>query len=335
VPDEKPFDPTPARLARAKRDGDVARSRDVAATASFACAGLALGGVSNTLANAAQDALRDAALQTYALRPYATLATCAAALLACALAGGAGATVLQGGGLRLRFPAPSLKKLDPVAGLKRMLGRDAAVGAAKALVVAAAVTSAVLPASRAVFAANASNAGAAALAGLVTGAIVSAFAGATVVAAAFAGIDVLVERIKWRRRLRMSFAELKRDHKQSEGDPLLRGRRRQAHRDLVRGSIGRLKDAAFVIANPTHVAIALEYAPPAVAVPRVLVRAIDAGALAVKERARTLGIPIVENVFLARALLAKAEVGDPIPRDEYGAVALVVASLAQLGKRAS
>ena len=64
-----------------------------------------------------------------------------------------------------------------------------------------------------------------------------------------------------------------------------------------------------MIANPTHVAIALEYAPPAVAVPRVLIRAVDAGARAVVERARILGVPVVRNVALARALLATAEIG--------------------------
>jgi flagellar biosynthesis protein FlhB len=239
--------------------------------------------------------------------------------------------VVQAGGPAFRFPAPSLKRLDPAAGLRRMFGRDAATGIAKALATATAVACATFPAVRDAFAANAANAGAVALVGIVGGALVFAFAGASATAVVFAAVDLALERAKWKRRLRMSFAELKRDLKQTEGDPLQRGRRRQAHRDLVRGSIGRLKDAAFVIANPTHVAIALEYAPPAVAVPRVLIRAVDAGARAVVERARILGVPVVRNVALARALLATAEVGRPIPRDQYGAVAFVVASLARAG----
>ncbi|MBC5802422.1 MAG: EscU/YscU/HrcU family type III secretion system export apparatus switch protein [Candidatus Eremiobacteraeota bacterium] len=125
----------------------------------------------------------------------------------------------------------------------------------------------------------------------------------------------------------MSFEELRRDHKASEGDPLLRGRRRQQHRALIRGSVTRVRDAAFVVSNPTHVAIALEYAPPAVAVPRVLVRAVDDGAREVKRLAREFGVPIVENVALARALLATTDVGEFIPPDAYGAIAAIVAVL--------
>jgi len=329
--DEKPFDATPARLARAKREGDVPRSRDVAAAASFACAGLALAAGIAPLASAASEALRAASRGSVTAGPYLGVAACVGGIVASGLVGGVGASVVQAGGPAFRFPAPSLKKLDPAAGLRRMFGRDAATGIAKALATATAVACATFPAVRDAFAANAANAGAVALVGIVGGALVFAFAGASATAVVFAAVDLALERAKWKRRLRMSFAELKRDLKQTEGDPLQRGRRRQAHRDLVRGSIGRLKDAAFVIANPTHVAIALEYAPPAVAVPRVLIRAVDAGARAVVERARILGVPVVRNVALARALLATAEVGRPIPRDQYGAVAFVVASLARAG----
>ena len=324
--DDKPFDATPARLARAKRDGDVARSRDIGAVASFVAAGCAVLALPNAFGSSARDALHDAARGTVSPLPYLAIAACASVVIASALAAGVAAAVVQGGGVSFRFPAPGLKRLDPIAGAKRMFGRDAIFGAAKAVVVATAVGAAVASGAHAAFAAAGAG-GAFALASVVARALGSAFAGASFVAAAFAAGDVLVERTKWRRRLRMSFDEIKRDHKASEGDPQLRGRRRHAHRQLVRGSIGNVKDAAFVIANPTHVAIALAYRPPAIAVPRVLVRAIDDGARAVRERARALGVPIVTNVVLARALLAATDVGDPIPQDTYGAVALVVAML--------
>ncbi len=328
MPDEKAFEPTPARLARAKRDGDVARSRDVAAVASFAAGALALSAVGEPLAAATGNAFRDAAGGRVSALPYAAIAVCALAIAACATVGGVAAAVLQSAGLGFRFPAPNLAKLAPAAGLRRMFGREATIGAAKAVLVALAVGAAVAAGARDVGAA-ASAGSALALAAVVRRALGSAVACASLVAAAFAAVDVLLERASWRRRLRMNFEEIKREHKQNEGDPQLRGRRRQAHRNLVRGSIGSVKDAAFVVANPAHVAIALEYRPPDVAVPRVLVRAIGDGARAVKARARALGIPVVENVALARALLASTEVGDPIPHDTYGAVALIVATLAR------
>ena len=167
------------------------------------------------------------------------------------------------------------------------------------------------------------------LSALAAGALATIVPSALAVAALFGVGDVLLERAKWRRRLRMTFDELKRDHKQSEGDPLLRGRRRHAHRALVRGSIGRVAEAAFVVTNPTHVAIALEYRPPDVAVPRVIVRAVGEGALEVKARARELRVPIVEDVPLARALLATTRVGEFIAPGLYGAVAALVATLSR------
>jgi len=279
VPDDKAFDPTPARLARAKRDGDVARSRDVAAVASFVAAAMALVAVGNPLATAARNALQDAAGGRGSALPYAAIAACALATAACAIAGGVLAAVLQSGGFGFRFPAPNLAKLAPAAGLRRMFGREAAIGAAKAVLVALGVAAAVAVGARDVGAA-ATAGSALALAGVVRRALGSAVAGASLVAAAFAVVDVLLERASWRRRLRMNFEEIKREHKQNEGDPQLRGRRRQAHRNLVRGSIGSVKDAAFVIANPAHVAVALAYRPPDVAVPRVLVRALGDGARA-------------------------------------------------------
>ncbi len=327
MPDEKPFEPTPSRLARAAREGDVPRSRDVAAVASFVAAGGALGVAFGPLADGASDALRDAAMRHVSPQPYLALASCSVAIVASASFGGCAASLLESRGLRFKLPSPNLAKLDPAAGMKRMFGPDAAVGALKALVVACAVTCAVVPYAGGVLGAGSTLAGVAGVAALAARSVGSAIVGAACVASVFAAIDAIVERVKWRRRLRMSFDELKRDHKATEGDPHLRGRRRQAHRNLIRGSIGRVKDAAFVVTNPTHVAVALEYRPPDVPVPCVLVRALDDGARAVKERARSLGLPIVEDVTLARRLLAATEVGDPIPRDTYGAVASIVAAL--------
>jgi flagellar biosynthetic protein FlhB len=327
MPDEKAFEPTPSRLARAVREGDVPRSRDVAAVASFVTASGALGVAFGPLANGASDALYDAATRHVSPQPYLALASCSVAIVASASLGGCAASLLESRGLRFKLPSPNLAKLDPIAGLKRMFGPDAAVGALKALVVAFAVTCAVVPYAGGVLGAGSTLPGVAGVAALAARSVGSAIVGAACVASAFAAIDAIVERVKWKRRLRMSFDELKRDHKATEGDPQLRGRRRQAHRNLIRGSIGRVKDAAFVVTNPTHVAVALEYRPPDVPVPCVLVRALDDGARAVKERARSLGVPVIENVTLARRLLAATEVGDPIPRDTYGAVASIVAAL--------
>jgi flagellar biosynthesis protein FlhB len=147
----------------------------------------------------------------------------------------------------------------------------------------------------------------------------------------FAVAEFASARAAWLQKLRMSFEERKREAKEQDGDPHARGRRRSLHRALLRGAIARVREASFVVANPTHVAIALDYRPPAVPVPRVLVRAADEAALRVRELAAACGVPVVENVALARALYADARPGESIPHAHYVAVAEVVAALMRTG----
>lgn len=325
--EEKPFEASAARVARAKREGDLPRSHDVNAAASLACASLALLIALPVLAAAARRAVLDAAASSGRPMPYVTIAACALGTIASALGGALLGTYVQTRTVTLKFPTAKFEKLDLVRGLKRMLSRDSVIGGVKAVAVSSAVAAALGPALRDSFVAGGEATTAANVAILVQRSLETIVASALGVAALSAALDLSLERGKWRARLRMNFDELRRDQRQSEGDPMLKGRRRHAHRSLVRGSIGRVADAAFVVANPTHVAIALEYRPPEVAVPRVIVRAVDAGALAVKGRARALRVPIVENVTLARALLATTGVGEFIAPDLYGAVASIVAAL--------
>jgi flagellar biosynthetic protein FlhB len=325
--EEKHFEATAQRIARAKREGDIPRSADLNALSSLACASGTAFAIVPLLDGAARTALVRASRGDTGIGPYAVLGACGLAVCVVGLCGALASTYLQSRTFTFKFPAPNIAKLSPIAGIKKMLSRDAALAAAKALVVTAALVAVLFPGLRDAFGASAVAAAPAEIAQRASGTLRVAFLGALVVAAFFAVADVLLERTKWKRRLRMSFDELKRDARQSEGDPHVKGKRRQAQRALARGSIARVKDAAFVVTNPTHVAIALEYAPPAVPVPRVLVRAIDEGAREVKRRARALGVPIVENVALARALLAATEVGDYVPPSSYAAVAAVVAAL--------
>jgi flagellar biosynthetic protein FlhB len=327
---EKPFEATPNRLERARREGDLARSQELGAVASLTCASLALFALLDALAAAARTALSGGAhAEQFSPLPYVALAACVFAAMLAGLGGAVLSAYAQAGTVSFKLPSAAWKKLAPSEGFKRMFSRDAAISGAKALLVAACVTCAVVPVVRAMLGANAASA-----AGLVSlglsgarGVLIAALA----VGFAFAAVDVVLERAKWRRRLRMTFDELKRDHKQSEGDPLLRSKRRQRHRSLVRASAAKLAQAAFVVVNPVHVAIALEYRPPEVAVPRVLIRAIDEGAQEIKQRARELRIPIVENVALARSLLTTADAGEYIPPAAYVAVAAIVASLVREG----
>ena len=173
--------------------------------------------------------------------------------------------------------------------------------------------------------------GPAGAASLVASAAVRACCAALAVGLVFALADYALARRRWLRGLKMSFDELKRDAKENDGDPQARARRKSAHRAVVRGAVGRTREASFVVVNPTHVAVAIRYAPPAVPVPEILVRALDEAALRVKALAREHRIPVVEDVALARLLFAHGESGRAIPPDTYVAVAHVIAALAREG----
>ncbi len=248
----------------------------------------------------------------------------------CAAAAGAvGANAVQSGGITLSPLSFKIERLSPDKNLQRMLSREAIVTAVRATVAFTCAGAAIVPAFIAIYAAALHASGLQGVASAAWSGALRTAAAACTVGALFAGADYGVQLTGWRKRLRMSFEELKRDRKESDGDPFARSRRRALHRQISRGSLRRVKDAAFVISNPTHIAIALEYRPPEIPVPRVLVRAADDAAARVRELASAFDIPIVENVPLARRLYALARPGDFIPQEAYVAVAEIVAALRQ------
>jgi flagellar biosynthesis protein FlhB len=331
---QKNFDPTPARKQKAKRDGNVARSSEVAGSTAFACAALAAFAVVPAIAAAAAHALARLAGKPEPLQlpPELGVVFGLSLIPACAASAGAlAAGVLQSGGLRATAPKFDLARLNPGAGLKRMLGGEALAGALRAVVAFAGVTLALVPIARELFARSTTLAGAGAFGALALSAAQRACWAAIAVGACFAVVDYALARRRWLRELKMTLEEIRRDQKENDGDPGARARRKTLHRTFIRGSIGRTKEASFVVVNPTHIAIAIRYAPPSVAVPEILVRAAGEGAESVKVIARRCGIPIIENIALARALYAQGEAGRAIPSPTFVAVARVIAALIREG----
>ena len=123
----------------------------------------------------------------------------------------------------------------------------------------------------------------------------------------------------------MSKDEVKREYKEMEGDPHIKSKRKQLHHQLVMGGIEQqVKKATVVVTNPTHVAVALYYEPGKTPLPVIKAKGENLIAQRIKEIARREGIPIMENVPLARGLLAQGEVDQYIPSELIGAVAEVL-----------
>ena len=331
---DKRYDATASRRDRAKREGNVARSGELTSLAAFGAAVLAAAAAVPVAAGGAFGAVRDAAAHPFGRGVSPALATVAVAALVPAVAAACAASAValaQSGGLHVTGMHADLKRLNPFAGLKRMVGGEALVGIGRAALAFGAALLAMLPLAGDVVGAGTAVRAPGGAASLVASAAWHACCAALAVGAVFAVADYALARRRWLRRLKMSFDELKRDAKENDGDPQVRGRRKSAHRALVRGAIGRTREASFVVVNPEHVAVAIRYAPPSVPVPEILVRALDEAALRVKALAREHRIPIVEDVVLARLLFAHGESGRAIPPDTYVAVAQVIAALAREG----
>lgn len=325
--DAKPFEATAQRIERARREGDLARAGEFSANVAFAAAVGTVAAILPTGSALARTALeRGAAGREDAVASVALVALALVPILAAAGAAVV-ATAAQGGGLRVTPVAFKSARVHPFEGLKRIVSRDTTAHALRSALAFAVAGAAMLPALRACMTGVVAARGADGVAAVAWHAAARVAWIGCAVGAAFAVAEVAAARRSWLRRLRMSFEERKRELKEQDGDPAVRGRRASLHRALLRGGLARMKDAAFVVANPTHVAIALAYRPPAVPVPVVLVRAADAVARAVRTAAAERDIPVIENVALARALYRDAVVDRPIPHAYYVAVAEIVAAL--------
>lgn len=323
---EKPFEATPRRIARAHREGNAARSSELSANLAFAASAVAAATMMPTVAGLAAVAVRGS-FGAPAVRESAAVIGAALIPVAAAALGGLAANVAQSGGIVAIAVAPKLERLNPLDGFKRILSRETLAHSIRAGCAFLCAAAAMAPFLAWSFSASVQAARLQEVASAAWTACRGIAFAAVSVGFAFAVAEYASARRVWLRKLRMSFEERRRETKEEEGDAASRGRRRALHRAFLRSGMRRLRDAAFVVANPTHVAVALEYRPPDVPVPRALVCAADAQAAAVRAFAAERGVPIVENVWLARALYRDCRAGEPIPHAHYIAVAEVVTAL--------
>ncbi len=161
------------------------------------------------------------------------------------------------------------------------------------------------------------------------------FSVAAIVYAAMSVIDFGLQIYEYLKNQRMTKEEVKRERRDSDGDPHVRARRRQLFRELSNGQGGApLAKASVVLTNPTHVAVALWYERGRTELPVVIAKALDSQALELRRSARMLHVPIVEDRPLARQLYAEVAVNEPIDEAHFEAVAEVLRWVRSLGAEA-
>lgn len=252
------------------------------------------------------------------------------AVLVCGIAG----NVMQIGFHVTTEPmSPKLEKLNPITGLKRLLGLKSLVELLKGIVKIGLVgTVAYLVGKRQIDDIPG-------LMSMTVGQILSYFGTAAFQIAFFvclalialAVADVAFQRWQHAKELRMTKQEVKDEQKQTIGNPEIKGRIRKMQREMARQRMmAAVPQADVVITNPTRLAIALKFDADTMDAPQVLAMGAGEVARRIREIAAEHDIPLVEQKPLARALYKRVEVGDAIPVDLYRAVAEVLAYVYRL-----
>jgi flagellar biosynthetic protein FlhB len=149
-----------------------------------------------------------------------------------------------------------------------------------------------------------------------------------------AAADILYQRWEYMKSLRMSRQDLRDEYKQTEGDPLVKGRLRQLRMERARRRMmGEVPKADVVVTNPTHFAVALKYDQTAMSAPKVVAKGTDKVALRIREVAEEADVPVIENPPLARGLYAAVDIDQEIPPEYYKAVAELISYIFKLKKR--
>ncbi|GLU31321.1 type III secretion system export apparatus subunit SctU [Trinickia caryophylli] len=336
--DEKTEQPTDKKLKDARRDGETVKSADlsfaallIAAALGFGLAGPAMGEHLRAIMHLALQ-VREANKPSFDLRRAMTEIAMQAAILslpvfATLVVGIASVAAQVGFQVSFKPIEPKFSAINPGSGLKRMFSVRSFVDLAKMLVKAAIIAAALWKTLLA-------------LSPLIVGVayeplpdliqiswstLCRVFAVGGVIYLVLGVADYGVQHWLFIRDHRMSKEDVKRENKDSEGDPHLKGKRKEVAREIVQGNPEpKVAGAQAVIVNPTHYAVAVRYMPDEYDLPRVVAKGVDADALEIRRMAERHGVPIVGNPPLARTLY-RVPLEEAIPESCFKAVAAVLA----------
>ncbi len=329
---------TPKRLRESRKKGDVAKSKDLTATLTLAAwlvIGLMLWKPAFASLNApfaaALEAVRDPSIyQMQAVGLSALKAFVLVTLMVIAPIAVIGLLtefVQAGPILTTEKMKPNLDHLNPATGLKRMFSTDNLFEVGKSILKAAAVGLIVWIVVGGQFRKLTAlpDGGPSGAMHAIGGALVQLLVTTIVVFALVSSADIAYQRFSFAKKMRMSKREIRQEMKDMEGDPMLRGRRRQLHQEWAsRNVVQAARGATALVMNPTHIAVALAYDPEEHPAPVVTAKGMGSLALQMRAAAEEEGVPVIQNVTVARALNARASLDDVIPSDLFAAVAEVI-----------
>lgn len=348
--DQQTEAPTPKRKVDAVRDGDVLASKELSAGLMM-IAGLAwllfagkwfVGAARNVLAtglvlqpadiNAFEPTARLGFMLGEIALPLVSL------FATCLLAAIAGSAMLGSAGFRSKAIAIKTSRINPLSGIKRIFGMQGLIELAKSIAKILVLGSlAYWAVSRQLgqivwLGATNTEAAAAQFGAMLTWCIAALAGGMMLIAA----IDVPVQYWQRNARLRMTKQQLKEEMRQSDGAPELKQAQRARQQEILSGSARKaVTEAAIVLTNPTHFAVALRYRPGIDAAPVVVAKGRGETALAIRALATEFHVPSLEYPQLARAIYFSSRTGRAVSEDLYVAVAAILAFIFRLDKLAA
>ena len=335
---DKTEKPTPKRIRDARKEGNVSKSRELTATvltlgwlvAGWLLMGFMYGRMQELFdqsLKAMQLPFREALLETAGIA-FQTLLWLSLPLLAMALFLGVIVEFLQVGPIAtMKKLAPNLEKLNPAEGIKKMFSMDNLVELIKSVLKSAALIGIgcyvlwkMMPDLLLLPFGPPAQMGSAlwhAITRIVIWTIVVFFF--------VSALDVWYQKFSYLKQLRMSRRDIKQEVKENEGDPYVKSRRRQLHQEWAQQNmLSAVRGANVVVTNPTHIAVALQYELGVTDLPVVVAKGEGDLAEQIKQAAEEAGVPILQNIPLARGLNEKVELDQYVDSEFFDAVAEVL-----------
>jgi flagellar biosynthesis protein FlhB len=337
---------TERKLQQARKDGQASRSKDLSHLAVLGTGALALVLLAPIFLDRFQQAFgRHLAFNAAAvqqpetmmarLQDMATIGLVASVVFALlVIAASLVSTVAAGGWIASTKPLmPDFSRINPLSGLGRLFTKQQMADVLKLLLITAilvAIAVSFLSGSMHTVASLVMQPSAASIKHLASW-LTSGIGLLLLVVLAAAIIDVPLQNFFLKQRLRMSHEEVKQEHKESDGNPLVKSKLRQRQREIAqRNSVRAVPKADFVLMNPTHFAVAIKYDEATMRAPQVISKGADMLAMKIREVAKASSVPVLQSPALARALYAHAELDHEIPSSLYTAVAQVLAYVYRL-----
>ena len=335
---DKTEKPTPKKLQDARKKGDIAKSKDITSTAGMLVI-LMLAAVALPILGEQMAALVRASFEVMH-EPFALAAprlgrqagmtlllVVGLVVVPVALVGALVEFIQAGPVMSTEKLKPKMENMNPAKGLKRMFSMDNLVELVKSILKTAVVGTIawlvmrkVLPELPLLVSGRPENVGAALW---QTTWLLLAWAGGSFVLVS--AMDLAWQRFSYMKKMRMSMRDIRQEMKDAEGDPHLKGQRRQLQQEWAQqGASNAAAEAHVLVVNPTHVAIAIAYNRETCPVPTVTAKGQDDDALAMRQAAQEAGVPVLRNIELARSLLADAETGDIVPAELFDIIATVI-----------